>query len=126
MINRFKTRYEAQRWALNFHLVLYTIRKHEGFYRIYIPITENPLRDIYESTYPVTAQRLGSFKSRYYVSKWAKAYGITDYCIVSYRVPDDKDGLMTVKRYTIYVPSRRGISTDVYLRLMREAGHDRI
>lgn len=121
MINRFTSRFKAISWARKNNLTLYTVRCKEGYYKVYRPITECAFRIVYER-HP-EAQRIGRFKSRYYASKWAEHYGIDDYCIVSYRIPGD-DGLSTLMRYTIYVPAFSGISTDVYIRLLKEMRDD--
>lgn len=121
MINLFKTRYAAKQIADDHNISCYVIRsfrrdKRILRYKIYKPITDSPLREVYERF--ESAQRLGAFKSRYYASKWAKAYGVNDYCIVSYRIPGD--GNVTLTRFTIYVPAFHGIPTDIYCRLLKE------
>ena len=99
MINRFSSRYAAAIWARKRHLDVYYIKHDMRFYKVYVPIIDNPLAELYE-TLTMNAQNPARFKSRYYAQLWAKEYEISDFIVKSYRV-DGKNYIL----YAVFIPA---------------------
>ena len=118
MINRFSSRYAAAIWARERHLDIYYIKHGTRFYKVYVPIVDNPLAELYE-TLTLNAQNPARFKSRYYALRWAKEYYVKDFIVKSYSV-DEKNNI----RYAIFIPADTDIAIRVYSRLIKEIKHD--